>query len=239
MGNVTLPVNPGTLPSGFCPSSYQDLLNNFSNNQTVTIPGSNVGVVVSPTKPLDTTVAWLQQDTLGRPVRFYSFAQGAWLSLHPVVPGMTLIWTGTLPDFTTFDGGDANALSPISGPMWQVVLAAKFPLGAGTLPSGKVVNSGDIGGEEVHQLILSEIPPHTHDLSITHGEGYLGGPNELVVGNGNNNPQNFTTPAGAVSSGGDPTTGTPPTKSLAHNTLPVYQTVIFLQRSSRLFYAVQ
>jgi hypothetical protein len=243
MGNVTVPVVAGTLPAGFCPPDYQTLLNGFSANQTVVLPGTNVGVVVSPTKPLDTTVEWTQLDTLGRPVRNYNFAQGAWLSLHPLAPGMTLIWTGSLPDFTTFDGGDANALSPISGPMWQTVLAATFPVGAGTLPSGTVLTSGATGGEEKHVLTINELAPHTHDVKLTHGNSYTGEPNVLTVGNGSADPQPFTAPQAALSTGGDPSTGigSPPIPqtALPHNCLPPYTVVYFLQRTNRIFYAVQ
>jgi hypothetical protein len=242
MSDVVVPVTAGTLPSGFCPQTYQDMVNGFSAVQTVTLPGSNVGVVISPTKPADSTVYWVQQDSLGRPIRAYLFAQGSWLSLHPQVPGMTMIWTDPLPDFTTFDGGDANALSPVSGPMWQVVLPAVFPLGAGTLPSGKVINSGDTGGEEVHLLTIPELAPHTHDVTLTHGNSYTGEPNVLTVGNGSADPQPFTAPQAAQNTGGDPSTGigTPPIpqKALGHNCLPVYQGVIFLQRTTRLFYSV-
>jgi len=176
-------------------------------------------------------------------VRFYSFAQGAWLSLHPSIPGMTMIWTGALPDFTTFDGGDANASSAISGPMWQVVLQATFPMGAGTLPSGTVVTSGQTGGEEKHVLTLNELAPHTHAVKLTHGNSYTGEPNVLTVGNGSADPQPFTDPIAGLSSGGDPSTaiGTPPIpqSALAHNTLPPYTVVIFIQRTARLFYTVQ
>src|SRR6185369_16638359 len=107
----------------------------------VVFPSSFTGITASATKPTDTTQGWLQLDSQGRPVRLYYFAQGAWLSLHPLIPGMDQPFFGTLPNFTTYDGGDANAVSAISGPMWEVVteMAAQFPLAAGTLASGLVI----------------------------------------------------------------------------------------------------
>ena len=58
-------------------------------------------------------------------------------------------WFAALPDFTVFDGGDANPISDISGPMWQQandsngnLIAAMFPIPAGTLPSGTVIQIG-------------------------------------------------------------------------------------------------
>lgn len=244
--SLTIPVQTGTVPTGFCPSNYQDIANQFAAIFSVTIPGSNAGVVIQPNKPTDQTVYWVQLDTFGRPVRPYVFAQGAWLSLHPDVPGTTIIWTGVLPDFTTFDGGDANSISAISGPMWQQALdannnliAAQFLLAAGTLPSGSVIATGTVGGEEKHTLTLSELAPHTHDVKLLHGNSYTGEPNQLIVGNGQSDPMNFTAPNAALSAGGDPSTGTPPATALPHNTLPPYVGVYFLQRTARLFYTVQ
>src|SRR5438552_15125504 len=149
----SIPVTPSQLPTGFCATDYQNLLNEFSAHQSVDISaGTGTPVIVSSAKPADTTVLWERLDQFGRPDRLYFFAQGAWLALHPSVPGTTIIWTDVLPTFTTFDGGDANPLSAISGPMWELVatLAAKFPLCAGTLPSGTVVNIGHSGGQEKH-----------------------------------------------------------------------------------------
>src|SRR6185436_19246145 len=76
-----------------------------------------------------------------------------------------------LPDFTTFDGGDTDPLSPISGPMWEEVTTAraKFIVGVGTMPiapagTGLVINVGDTGGEQIHKLITSELPKNKHDV---------------------------------------------------------------------------
>lgn len=231
---LTLPVTPGTLDTGFCPANLQEMLNGFSAKQTVVFPSTFAGVTVSATKPTDTTQAWLQLDSLGRPVRFYYFAQGAWLAQHPCVPGFTMIWTTTLPNFTTFDGGDANALSPISGPMWEVVtdFAAKFPIGAGTLPSTTVLAVGDTGGEEKHSLTSQEMPPHTHPtnkLGINIGVGPL----EFL------NPPNTpgTNVGGLTGSAGGDTTLTPPVV-VAHQNLPPFFTVNFLRRTNRQFFVV-
>lgn len=224
MSSLTLPVSAGQLPEGFCPTTYQQMLNGFSGVQTVTFPTTFSGVVTSATPPSDTTQVWLQLDSLGRPVRFYTFAQGSWLSLHPTVPGFIMIWPTALPDFTTFDGGDANAPGAASGPMWQQFtgLNAKFPIGAGTLPSTTVVPVGGTGGEEVHVLTVAELAAHTHIMPDSPGGGGTGGRTDYNVPPGVN--QNFST---------DSTGG-----SQGHNTLPPYLGVLYLQRSNRLFYAV-
>lgn len=241
--SLVLPVTPGTLPAGFCPADYQSMLNGFSGAQSVNFPSTFAGVTVSATKPTDTSKAWLQLDTLGRPVRLYYFSQGAWLSQHPMVPGSIIIWAGPQPTFTTFDGGDSNALSAISGPMWQApvdaggnpILVAQFPLGAGTLPSGKVIANGTVGGEENHQLIATEMPPHVHGMSLfSEATAYL---NQDAAGGGLvSSGANFPLPVTVDNAGGDP--NTTPRVAAGHNTLPPYYGVYFLQRSNRLFYAV-
>lgn len=240
MNNLVLQVQPGTLPSGTCVpgDSLQALLNVISENQTVTFPASFSGVYTGGTPPSDTTQTWVQTDSQGRPVRTYIFSQGAWLSLHPIPPGMIMIWPFATPDFTTFDGGDANPLSQLSGPMWQTpqdnsgnpILTAQVPLGFGTLPSGTVIGGGSNGGEETHILSVPEMAPHTHEV-------------ENVVAQ---NPGNFAgggyqgsviTNINTDRTGGNPQAVPPYSAAAGHNTLPPYYGVLFIQRSARLFYA--
>ncbi len=237
MNELTLPVQAGSLPGGFCPSNYQDLLNQFSANQYVTFPSTFTGIEVSQTKPSDTTKAWLQLDAQGRPVRLYYFAQGAWLSLHPDVPGKTTLWTSAIPTLTSFDGGDAAVLSSISGPMWEEVveMRARFPVGAGTLPSTTVLAPGDTGGEENHTLSTSQIPPHSHiwNPSTSTASGNNADPAGGLLSLQSTNPANekfYNT----SSVGG---TGTP-AATAAHNNMPPYFAVAFLRRTNRLFYVV-
>lgn len=258
---MNFPLQNGQLPVGFCPPDYQTLLNGFTAQQSVNL---NIlsSLVVSSTPPSDHTVAWLQLDSAGNPVRIYFFANGAWLSLHPLVPGFTMIWNQVLPNFQTFDGGDAVVApySPISGQMWQLaastldglgtqVLAAQFPIGVGTLPSTTPVALAGTGGEEVHKLVTTELAPHTHGVTSASGGltvrsangnnlGAVGSVpmiSDLSIGGTNQNPLSTT------STGGDPSTivGTnPPTAALGHNTLPPFYGVYFLQRTKRLFYKV-
>jgi hypothetical protein len=232
---MILPVIAGQLPSGFCPTSQQDMLNEFSAHQSVNFsPAAGaISVVVSSTKPTDQTVLWMRLDQFGRPERVYWFASGAWLSVHPLVPGLTQWWFDVLPNFTTFDGGDALALSPISGQMWQqaknsdgVVIAAKFPISAGTLPSGTVLAQGATGGEELHVLTESELPIlHLYPNPFAGADFPVGG--------------------GSLSGGGLPVgqikaypTQTDVGGGLGHNNLPNFVVGYLLQRTTRQFYAI-
>lgn len=170
---LNLAVTPSALPAGFCLTSYQQLLNDFSSHQSVTFPDTFKGVIVSPTKPgvNDTDKVWQKVDALGRPIRLYAFAQGAWLSPHPVYPGMVNIWAAPLPAdiLSTFDEGNNAGLSPTSGVMWEEVveLRAKLPVGAGTLPSGTVLAQGTNAGAETVLLTGAHVPPHTHGIPVT------------------------------------------------------------------------
>jgi hypothetical protein len=160
----------GQLPQGFCPRNYQELFDAFVANLMLETAAST-NIIFAATKPADTTLGWGQLDNLGRLQRIYYFAQGAWLAKHTSEPGTTIIWTSSLPDFTAFDGGDANPLSAISGPMWEEVVAlrAKLPIGVGTLPSGKVLAIGDTGGAEPITVDQQRaLLDHTHCFGL-HG----------------------------------------------------------------------
>jgi hypothetical protein len=233
------------LPSGFCPTDFQSILNGFSAHQTVNLsPATGASsIVVSSTKPTDQTVLWLRTDQFGRPERIYWFASGAWLSLHPLVPGLTQWWFSTIPDFTTFDGGDALAPSTISGPMWRkalnsdgVEIAAKFPVAAGTLPSTAILAQGATGGEELHVLTPAEGGFYLPVSAATLDDGDAGtGTFKSML-----SVQLDGNTVGALDSAGNPS----PAFSLGsqtpagHNNLPNYVVGYLLQRTGKIFYSI-
>jgi hypothetical protein len=234
---MSIPLNIGVLPNNFCPATYQDILNGFGAQLSVTIPSGTGGISISTTKPSNTANIWFQVDALGRYIRTYLYGQGAWLSAHPNQPGLTQWWFAALPNFATFDGGDGGALGPQSGSMWQqatdsngTLIAAQFVLTPGTLPSGAVVAIGNTGGEENHTLLSAEMPSHTH--TVVPAWLFTAGGFSIVAGGGLNT-------AGAASvtgaTGGSAAAGNPTTP---HNNLPCYVTGFLLQRTSRIFYAV-
>ena len=245
MADLVLPVNVGSLASGFCPSTYQEMANAFAAIYSVTLAqGTGITIIASASKPTDTTAVWLKLDSLGRPERLYYFAQGAWLSLHPAVPGTTIIWTSALPNFQTFDGGDnSGVISAISGEMWKEVeeLRARFPIGAGTLPSGTVLAVGDTGGEEKHTLTQAELPVHNHFAFKAESVGDAA-PNVSTTtyaartfDDNDDNVERYrvkgTTNTADVGLTGNVGNGE------SHQNLPPYLTVYFLRRTDRLFYA--
>lgn len=233
MSEVTYQVDAGTLPQGSCPSTYQELADLLASIYSVTVSTNNTGIYVSATKPADTTLVWKQLDasTL-RPVRDYIFVGGLWLSLHTLQPGTIILWDAAIADISTFDGGDGGGVgtaTPISGPMWEYVteLAAKFPVGAGTLPSGTVLSIGDTGGEERHTLVLSELPNPLAPLVVeTSGDASPPSQSRLTAGNANQTygAQSFPIPNAGGGNG--------------HNNMPPYYALSFLRRTIKQYYVV-
>jgi microcystin-dependent protein len=250
-------ITPQTLPLGLCPSTLQEMWNAFAAYGYVTIPDALSQIVWQASKPTDTSLSWGKVDSLGRPIRIYRFAQGAWLSLHPTASGLTMWWFDVLPanasfapdgshalawtGLTAFDGGDTSLLSDTTGPMWQVAtdyngntIAAAFPIPAGTLPSSTVLNLGDTGGEENHSLVATEMPPHTHTVATSKsaqaGQDNSGAP---VPNSNYNNIGPWPSSVATDSQGG---VGTPPVV-VAHNNMPLYVVGYLLQRTARIWYA--
>lgn len=260
-----IPVLNGQLPQGFCPTTLQETLNAFSAVQYVNLDIVS-SITVSSTPPADHTVAWLQLDSMGRPVRLYFFAQGAWLSMHPETPGMIKLWNQTLPNFNTFDGGSAAVISDISGPMWQLastaldgsgtqVLQAQFPIGVGdfktnipastsgivNVGANNVTTTGAVG-EDKHKLLDTELALHRHylansDFGDTATAADLSPTNQMNQGaGGHSGPLDYKLKGSS----------NPATQGLSsivgsdtpHNTLPPFYGVYFLQRTNRLFYLI-
>jgi len=246
---LVLPVTAGNLLPGACPATgdWQGLANLLASIFSVTFPNTFAGLTVSASVPANQSQAWLQLNASGQPVRLYYYASGAWISTHPLIPGFVMIWPYALPDFTTFDGGDSNSLTPTSGPMWQTamdlsgnpILAAQFPLGVGTLPSGLAVSVTQTGGEQNHVLALTETPSHSHALhndntNTDDANTCLDNPAASGGGGGYLGIQ-YGGCTRTAFAGGDPANNN---ATDGHNTMPPYYGVYFLQRTQRLFYSV-
>lgn len=237
MSDVIYPVDAATLPAGSCPSTYQELADLLASIYSVTVSTNNTGIVVSATKPADTTVVWKQLDSSGNPVRDYVFVGGLWLSPHAVASGIITIYEGDISAIATFDGGDANPVSSISGPMWEEVTAlrARLPVGVGTFPSGTAVAVTGTGGEEKHLLTTDELASHTHPAGSS-GELFATFKADYSADNLGN--EGLTNVSNQQLVGSRASTGAVSATSNAHNTLPPYYGVYFIRRTARKFYVV-
>jgi hypothetical protein len=238
--SLTLSINPGQLSEGFCPNSYQGIWNGFAAVGSVTFPDTFFGIIISQTAPGvdDQNKAWIKVDGLGLPLASYPFvfASGAWYSRHPLPPGLTMIWTEALPDLNTFDGGSAGAVTTLTGPMWEeaIELRAKFPIGAGTLPSGAVLTVATDGGNETHTMTEEELFPHNHTFEDTVPATNLKQFNVTLADKEGTLDQGGSLdykPAGDMSLTGGNTDGDPEPM----NIMPPYRVVYFLKRTARIY----
>lgn len=184
---------------------------------------------------------WVRTTTTGTPTGLWVFSNGFWLSPHPAYDPVNdlmdtdrlMLWLGADVDIDALDGGEAGAVTDFSGPMWTKFtdIGAKFPLAVGTLPSGKIINVGDTGGEEQHTLIIDELPAFTPAMKFNFakadGDFTPDSPgNDLL---GSTNPT-VTTPS-PLTKQGEPIGG-----GLPHNNIPPYYGLQVLRKSPRKFY---
>lgn len=247
MSEVSYMVDSGTLQPGSCPSTYQELADLLATIYSVTVSTNNTGIVVSATKPVDTTVVWKQIVNNGGslyPTRDYIYVAGLWVSRHTLEPQSVIMWKGDISTIGTFDGGDGGVLSLISGPMWKVAtgMDARFPIAPGTLPSGTVLALGDTGGEEKHTLISNEVAKHQHVVWPADGgdnnAGKLwchfdpGGGGADTRLNAPLAPSTFY-PTQTQLIAGNQSDGDAP-----HNNMPPYYAIHFIERTSRQYFVV-
>lgn len=243
MPNANITFQNGTLPEGFCFSSWPQVFNSFTSLLSGYLPGNYTVWNYGNTEPTaeNRGIPWLRLNVDGSPDKIYVFWGGNWVSPH-VVPYESpeiRIWSGLIADLVSYDGGSPGVVTDTTGPMWEEVVAmrALFPVGAGTFGSGAVVGVGDLGGEEKHSLIATEMPPHTHDIrgigidpeTDSRGYGTIGRSESNYTDNAGNT---WDSAVACKSAGG---TGTP-AAVVAHNNLPPYIGVAFIQRTARKYY---
>lgn len=190
---------------------------------------------------------WFRCNADGTPDKWYRYSMGAWISLHPSPPGLVAMYEGTEGSIDTFDGGEAGAVTATSGPMWEKVSQAnaRFPIGPGTLPSTTIINVGDTGGEETHELTSEEMPAHSHLLATEGVEDStaLSSPNQFLDrarDEGDNqdyslrgDPDTEPTAGKTGVTGGDADGDTTP-----HNNLPPYYAIFLIRRTARTHYRI-
>lgn len=228
MPNVT--ISTANLPEGTCPAwlipLWPTLVSNLSANLNGSLNVFNYGS--STPAPADQDKPWIRLDSSGRPDRWYVYSGGNWIAQHPTPAGVIVLWEGDISTIDTFDGGEAGAITAVTGPMWEHVteLQAKFPIGVGTLPtSATVLAVGSTGGEENHILTETEMPKHTHEIGLGAAADFGSGSSTLR----NVKPiADATTTVDTGEAGGD----------TAHNNMPPFFALHFIRKTARGWYRI-
>lgn len=157
---------PGTLAQGVCYASEQERLNDFSAHQTIVIPDSVSTILVQTPKPsaAQQTYIWWRLVN-GYPERFYKFINGLWVSPHSLPAGAIGLYEGALADLATYDGGDSNPITAVTGPMWAE--ATEYQ-GRSLMHPGAIPDTVDTlavqanYGVGKHPLVFAEMLNHAH-----------------------------------------------------------------------------
>jgi len=232
---IDIPVTSATVPSPLdCVVSNENWQALVSLLQA-TFPedASIINTGNSEPSPSRRAYPWYRYNADGSPDKWYRYSMGAWLSLHPVAPDTVVMYEGTEVSIPTFDGGEAGAVTAISGPMWEKVTSmnARFPVGPGTLPSTTVIGIGDTGGEEKVSLTVPHMPPHTHSFRVNNNDDGGGG-------SGSDVPDDSDTTVGGNLFGETESTGGSGTPAAVegHNNLPPFLGIWFIRRTARTHY---
>lgn len=178
MPDTELQIVASGVPSGLCYTNLSyDLENVIAPYLRAVFSGSEINTGSSTPAAADRSKPWARTNSDGTDDGLWAFYNGYWVQKHPDFVGKIVFApTGTAAaDIDALDGGETGVVTAITGPFWEIVteLAAKSPIGPGTLASGTVINSGDSIGEETHLLTKDEMPSHTHEFATTDSQHIL------------------------------------------------------------------
>lgn len=164
MPDTELPIIESGTPAGLCYSTLSNDIPVIAQYLRAVFSGSEVNTGSSTPAAEDRTKPWLRSNSDGTDDGVWTFYNGFWVQKHPMAVGSVIMYEGASTTIETFDGGEAGAITNITGPFWEEVteMRARSPFHPGTLPSGTIVNVGDNIGEEQHVMTLAELIEHSH-----------------------------------------------------------------------------
>ncbi len=239
VGPVDVVLTSTTLPGGYCPTTEQGRLDTYAAHLTGLLPGGYSTIVSGNSLPsaIDQDKPWLRYNADGTIDRWYTFAQGAWLSPHLIPPGFTMLYPGDITSIATFDGGSVGAVTVTTGPFWEEVTAAvgRVPIHPDpsktviqfqdVIPTGTAVVVGSTGGEERHTLTSLELPDHQHKLEAEAVSTNSGAGAAFLL---------LRATAGTNYPTLNPTNTT--SNDQPHNNMPPFYGIYLIRRTARLYY---
>lgn len=128
MSDIIITPNLGNVGEIPCYPNEQARYVDFMSKTVWKIPlGLLTGVWVSDVAPADDTLIWYRlnasTNSMDLPTPFiYSTFYGQWVALHPVPASgkQRSLWVGTPAELEVYDGGEVAAVSPTTGPFWEV-----------------------------------------------------------------------------------------------------------------------
>lgn len=196
--------------------------------------------------------------------KWYNYDGANWLSLHQYAASgpVRLLYVGTGASVATFDGGDTNSATVSSGPMWEIDTDYTAKVLRGAAASINATVPLDSGGDDGIQMTSSMLPPHKHNVAIlVPGHGGSDGSRDAADGGSYSAPNTSNpnldwsstiSPLPPGSTGGkyakdayglpavyeDYGNGVtnPAQAPVDIPTVPAYQGVLVLKRTSRAYY---
>lgn len=225
MAVANLAITPATVPEGWCPQSWQEVINKMAES-TVALQSSNFTVLLTgnSTPPAtDRDKIWYKDDDSR--VYQWNSSVGKWVSEHPMpaAGAVRKVWVGSASELVTHDGGDSGSAGDASGPMWEIdsAFSARVLIGQGTLPSGEVINVLATGGSETITLTEAQIPAHVHTVT---GYGTSGASTAIQAANNLLLTADVTQTSGSTGGG------------QSHSNMPPWIGVRIIKRTSRIWY---
>lgn len=176
MAETLLPIVESGTPAGLCYTTLSADIPIIAQYLRAVFEGNEINFGSSTPPAENRDRPWIRVNSDGTDDGTWVFYNGFWVQKHPEATGSVKMFEGALGDIEAFDGGEAGAITNITGPFWEEVteMRARSPIHPGTLPSSTVINVGDNIGQEKVVMTLANLIEHFHNVK-TWTSGATGG----------------------------------------------------------------
>lgn len=224
MPETSLPIIAEGVPVGLCYTTLSADIPVIASYLRALFSGGEINTGSSTPAAEDRGKPWYRTNSDGTDDGWWTFYGGFWIQKHPAFTGTVIMYEGALGDLPTLDGGEAAAVTNITGPFWEEVteIRARSPIHPGTLPSGTIIAVGDDIGEEEHVMEITELIEHRHDIPYSGQGGLSGDGAHILNGTPVHTGDHFTSNTGSA---------TPEGMNVIHPVHGIY----FIRRTARLY----